>query len=267
VVAIVVALALVGVAVFAASGGGKSKANSPTGKSSPSSPPNVLAPTGLASKVDFLSVQLTRTEPAGGAAVTGFNIYRDGLPIGDVDATTTTYTDTTVQPGNDYTYHVEAVSGDVASSRADLPVHVEFPSKTLARVQGIWSVTAKTLFSSGFTKYPKSFTLGWSFKPKCKTGPCAIAWKDLSTKSFSATLKRTKGSYKGSDSGDFNGRCGSTHTTTTLTITFKVTEAAVIEGKWLATTVKGTIKQVDPAQSGCVEGHATISVTGVQTST
>ncbi len=257
-------------AVVATSGGGKhpvAASSTPGAAPTPSPSPTLGAVLTLDAKAPVLKVVLTWSAPTGGIQPTSYNVYRDGLLIGSVNAPATRFTDTKAAPQGRYTYAIESVAGGGLSPRTSIDVKTPKAPLSAARLEGTWSISAKTLFSSGFTSYPKSFTLGWHFKPKCKSGACSVTWKDLASKTFVATLKRNGASYNGSDSGDFNGRCGSSHVTSNLTVSFKVTEASFTDGQWLAVFIKGTLKENNSAQLGCVSTTASISINGSQTST
>jgi hypothetical protein len=269
-IAVLVIAGIVGGVIAATSGGGKpvaASSSAPGASPTPSPAPTLGAVLSLEAKTPVLKVVLTWSAPTGGIQATSYNVYRDGVLIGSAKAPTTRFTDTKAAPQGRFTYAVEAVAESDLSARTSIDVKTPKAPLSAARLEGTWSVDAKTLFSSGFTSYPKSFTLGWHFKPMCKSGACSVTWKDLASKSFQATLKKNGVSYSGSDSGDFNGRCGTAHVTSNLTVSFKVTEASFTDGQWLAVTIKGTLKEDDPAQLGCVSTTASISVNGSQTST
>jgi hypothetical protein len=194
--------------------------------------------------------------------VNSFNVYRNGALQGTSTPPNDTYTDTTVVPGHAFTYEVEAVNGDVTSSRTSVTTKTAVPPLAAARLEGTFNVKATTVSESGFISFQKSFTLGWHFQPKCPSGPCEVVWKDLREKSLTSVLKRSFAKYSGSDSGDFNGRCGSSHTTTTLSISFKVTAAKALVEEWLASKFVGTLNQDSASQLGCVSSHATIHIVG-----
>ena len=84
----------------------------------------------------------------------------------------------------------------------------------------------------------------------------------LAMANASATLKRTGATYKGSDSGPLNARCGDTIVTSTVDISFKVVKAKAIDGAWTATRITGTIVQTEEAQLGCVATQLDQSIVG-----
>jgi hypothetical protein len=92
-----------------------------------------------------------------------------------------------------------------------------------------------------------------------------VRWADLGFKNMGGTLMRNAGAYAGSDSGYFGGHCGSTKTSSTITISFHVVRAKAFGSAWILSRFVGTITQVDPAQLGCVAGMATLSITGMLT--
>ena len=89
-----------------------------------------------------------------------------------------------------------------------------------------------------------------------------MIWTDLTEKSLKATLDRRRDHYGGKDSGTFFATCGSTHVTSTITISFRVTKAKGEDGEWLATKIVGTVDHAAAAQLGCVPSSARLKITG-----
>lgn len=226
----------------------------------PSPSPTVLAPSSVsATDVGALAVTLSWTPPLGGDQPERYTIYRDDEYLDSVVAPATTYTDETVLPGKTYSYEVRAVLGSLESPGVPTVVHTPVPPLDDARVQGDFNVKVALVSQTGYISYNHNFTLGWHFKPKCDTGACNVVWTDLYEKSFKATLVLKNGNYTGSDSGDFGSTCNGVHHNSTLTLDFHVTKAKVMNGEWRATKLVGTLEEDDPAQLGCVTGHADLN--------
>ena len=88
----------------------------------------VDTPTGLtAMSSSSTEINLSWTAPSSGS-ITGYNVYRGTTAGGEsttplnaspLSASTTSYQDTTVQPGNTYFYTVQAVSGPAFNGRSN----------------------------------------------------------------------------------------------------------------------------------------------------
>jgi hypothetical protein len=265
VVAIVVAAALVvgGLVLEAGSdepGGGGSSAG-------PSAPALVAPPTGLQAKPTVVPLGVDLSWTTSPDATEGYRVYRDDAQIATVTASETAYADTSAVPGQTYQYGVAGLASATAQSEpASVTITVPTPKLSKARLAGDFTVKVTVTSASGYTDYAKHFTIGWSFTPKCGEGPCDVRWKDLSDKDFRATLKRTGATYRGSDSGPLNARCGDTIVTSTVDIDLEVVKAKAIDGAWTATKVKGTIVQTEEAQLGCVATRLDQSIVGTHPS-
>jgi hypothetical protein len=265
-------LALAGLIVIAgalaaasiALGGGST---SKSGNAAPSSPsaapsPSLLDPTGLRASAKPFLVTLSWTQPAGGTSVETYVVYRNHSLLDEIPATITTYHDDSVDPGKKYTYELEAKAGDLQTRFLRVKVSTPTPRLGDARLEGDFNVKFTFESSSGFQSTTNSFTAGWHFKPKCKTGGCDVTWTDLTEKSLKAALDRKRDKYTGSDSGTFFATCGSHKVTSSLTIDFKVTKAKGMSGEWRATKFEGTVLHSASSQLGCVSSSATLKITG-----
>jgi chitodextrinase len=86
-------------------------------------PPSV--PDGLnATVVSSSQVDLTWNASTDDTSVTGYTIYRDGNQLDTVPASTLTYSDSTLSPGNTYTYTVDAFDQAGNHSAQSLPVGI-----------------------------------------------------------------------------------------------------------------------------------------------
>jgi hypothetical protein len=257
----------VGVGLLAAAGilalvltRGDSKAPPPAAAPSP----KLLAPTSLAFHRDVLVVTLSWTEPSTGAGVQSFDVYRNGHFLVNVVAPVTSYKDTGALPGKSYRYEVQARAGTLTSPRAAVQVHVPKPGLADARLDGTYNVKAVVQAQSGYSSLPSATTFGFRFTPKCKSGPCDAAWRILSTNDLRSVVHRVKAAYEGSVTGQLNVRCGSSTVISTATVSFHVTQARAIYGKWVATKLVGTVKQTEASQLGCVSSYATYAITSTR---
>jgi hypothetical protein len=229
----------------------------------PSIPATVTPPSGLSAKPTVVPLGVDLSWTASPDAAEGYRVYRDSAQIATVSSTETAYADTSAVPGETYEYDVVGLASTTAQSEpVSVTITVPTPKLSKARLSGDFTVKVTVTSATGYTDYAKHFTIGWSFTPKCKEGPCNVRWKDLSDKDFRATLKRTGASYKGSDSGPLNARCGDTIVTSTVDIAFKVVKAKAVDGAWTATRIKGTIVQTEEAQLGCVATRLDQSIVG-----
>lgn len=228
---------------------------------SPSEAPTVAPPEDLAAEAGAFSVTVTWTDAGDGAPAEGYEIYRNDSLLESVEPDTTSYTDETVLPGRRYTYRVEARGDDAESATASVEVRTEIPPMSEARVVGDFNVVFRVVSQSGFTSYPETFTKGWAFRPRCRSGPCPVVWRDLGEESLRTTLRRSGATYSGSDTGNFNARCGDSPVTSSLAIEFKVTKAKAEAGEWVARRLVGTLEESEAAQLGCVASSATLSFT------
>jgi len=240
---------------------GTDLAASPSASPSVAPSPVLAAPTGLEGSAKGFSVTLTWSPSTGTVSVDTYNVYRNERLLGFAQGTETTYSDKTVVPGRSYTYEVLARGGNVESERAAVQVKVAKPSLRAARVEGPFNVKATATSHSGYSQFTGSFTTGWEFRPKCRAGACSVVWQDLAAKGFKATLKDSKGKYTGSDTGNFNAKCGSSDVDTILSISFTVAKAKAGVASWSATKLTGTLTQTENAQLGCVRSTATYSIT------
>jgi parallel beta-helix repeat protein len=89
-------------------------------------PPSV--PTGLtATPAGPTAVDLAWSASTDNVAVAGYTIYRDGTAIATVEATASTFKDTTVSPNTTYTYAVDAVDASANRSPQSAAVQVTTP--------------------------------------------------------------------------------------------------------------------------------------------
>lgn len=257
---IVVALAIVLAGAVTAVALVMSGSNGDVGPAAAPEPAALLAPESfVAEREGLFGVRLAWAAPAGGVDVEHYDIYRNGSKLISLSDVGTTYVDDSVRPGKQYVYEIVSRSKAKTSERASATVTVSVPPLRSARVEGDFSVSAKTVSESGYGEYgPESF--GWLLTPKCGEGACQVLWKDLHEKQIKTVLKRDGTRYRGTYSGFFFIECGGTHANSTVTIDLKVTKAAAVEGEWLATKLAGTVRQSESPQLGCGSSSATLQV-------
>ena len=218
------------------------------------------APTSFEAEANPFVIRLRWIPPIG--EVEEYNLYRDGNLVRTVGGTETSFTDDTVSPGKRYEYEIEAVSGDATSTRASVGAKTPTPALRQARLEGVFNVKVKEQSSYGYERNPGRVTMGWEFKPSCKSGPCKVRWQDTTYKGLKSTLTRKGRSYRGSDSATLNVRCGSTVTVSQVEVNFRVTKARAIGDEWRAIRFTGTMKRSEASQLGCVSSGGTYSISG-----
>jgi hypothetical protein len=262
-VAVALALVLAGAATaiaLAMSGRGGNP-----GPAAAPEPPAVSAPESLvAEREGLLGVRLTWAAPTDGVKVEHYDVYRNGSKIISLSDVGTTYVDDGVRPGKDYTYEIvargTADGRELTSGRVSVAYSAPVPPLEKARVAGDFTVKVKTLSQSGFEEYAPR-TYGWQLDPKCGSGACDVAWRDLQEKRIRTLLKKSGPRYRGTYSGFFFGFCSGTRGTSTVQIELKVEGAKAIDGQWMATRLVGRLDQTSPPQLGCVSSRASEAVT------
>ncbi|HEY7562516.1 MAG TPA: fibronectin type III domain-containing protein [Gaiellaceae bacterium] len=217
------------------------------------------SPTDLAAEPAAFSVRLSWTAPAGGPEIERYALYRDGAWLAFVPGSETGYSDDGVVPGEEYSYAIEARAGKTASGRTSVSVETHVPSLRAARLEGVFNVKTRITSQSGYSDYDVPI-FGWRFTPSCKEGACNVRWNDLQTKRIHGKLTRHGARYRGSYTGYFYMECSGAHGTTSLEIDLKVVRARVVDDRWRATRLGGTIDQSEAAQLGCRPSHAELAV-------
>jgi hypothetical protein len=124
----------------------------------------VLAPpTDLIARVTILEVRLTWEAPAGGSALQGYGVYRDGVLLEGVSASETTFVDNDVAPGRRYAYEVRARGSGAVSEGATVGVRVRVPPLRVARLVGDFAATARLVTRTGYPAFEPP-TYGWHFR-------------------------------------------------------------------------------------------------------
>jgi len=252
------------------SGKGTPSANGPSptfASPSPSALP-LLAPQDIRSTVHGVQVSLSWSQPEGSAPAQSYNVYRNGGLVKE-DLTATAATDDAAPPGRTYSYEVRARAEDGRTKSAFVSVAVPALPLSDARVGGEYKVQFKTVSEYGYVSgIGNPFGTGsygtqyWSLRPKCKTGPCSVTWKDSSWGTY--LLARDGATYKGDSTGFRFVTCGGTHANSSITIEFHPAKARAIDGEWRATKIAGTWVRTTAAQLGCRSTADTEQITGTR---
>lgn len=138
-----------------------------------STPPTAPALTATAFSANRIDLQWTASTDNVG--VTGYDITRDGNPLTTVNGTTTTYSDTTVQPVTTYSYTVTAK--DAAGNRAGsniasaltpaadtiaptTPANLRVTNKTSSTISLAWNPSTDNVRVTGYDVYRGSAVVG-----------------------------------------------------------------------------------------------------------
>jgi hypothetical protein len=93
----------------------------------PTTPTNVKATAGSANSV---SLNWTASTDSGGPGLSGYYVIRNGVTIGQVNSSTTTYIDSTVSANTAYSYTIEAFDTAGNKSATSAAVSVTTPKPT-----------------------------------------------------------------------------------------------------------------------------------------
>jgi hypothetical protein len=260
IVASVAVIAILGTVLALANGGGSDEASpGPSGSPSASA---VVPPVGVAAHPGPFRVVLTWSAGPG-APADRFVVSRNGTVTSNVGGDVTRWVDADVVPETHYAYTVAAVGPDGTSAPVRITTRTTSAPLATAPLDGVFNVHIHATTHYGFANFGSGKgTLGWRFTPTCPHGPCATKLEDLHQKDFEMTLARSGVSYHGSATVHAGVRCGNTPVSSNITITVRVTEAAVVHRHWVATRVEGTMVQAEPSQLGCIASGATYDVIG-----
>ena len=149
------------------------------------------------------------------------------------------------------------ISSRLGSTRAPRRL---VPPLRAARLDGTFSIATRFTSKTGYGEYTRP-SYGRRFVPRCRQGACNVGWRDIHDRSFRSRLERRgPRRYSGTHTGQIGMECGTAPMTTTIVLDLRVVAAEAIEGEWVATKLRGTIDQTDPAQLGCRSGAATLAV-------
>jgi hypothetical protein len=201
-------------------------------------------------------------QPSEHQDVDGYLVYRGGALLGATKGDTR-FVDGDALPGQAYLYSVVARSSqDDRSQPSYLKVFTERASIAAGRVSGLFSVKLRLDSRHGFSAFAPDVGGEWEFDPRCRSGQCDLVWTYIDYPTVRTRLRWKAGSYRGSDSGKMDIRCGSAPVMTIASIRMRVTDADVIGDEWRATELKGSIVERSRPQLGCRENRITYSFTG-----
>ena len=260
---LVAASLIVGGIVFAIARGGEDEQAEAAPKVSDSPSPEVVEPvppTSLKARAKPFVVVLTWTGPVPTDPLDRLEVQRNGTFIGYATFGERKYRDTSALPGKRYRYELRVETQDgVFSDPVRARVRTPVPPLLQARVEGTFD--ARTSFTSkvGYGDYVAP-TFGWEFTPVCTSGPCSVRLRDSFYDDLRIKLNRSGASYAGSFTGKIGLQCQGTPSTSTGSITLRVSKARVVDGEWRATLLEGTMNHQEAAQLGCRSGSASLRV-------
>lgn len=164
----------------------------------PATPNNVAA---TANSSTSVGVTWNASTDSGGPGLGGYYILRGGVQIGSVNASTTTYTDTTVTAGTQYSYTIEAydTSGNVSAASAAATVTTpsgsaqaptvslsSFPNNTV--VHGSNNLSATVTPASGSTITQVQLLVNSAVVQTLTSAPYTFALNTLNYKDGSNTV-------------------------------------------------------------------------------
>ncbi len=139
-------------------------------------PPDTTPPTvpaGLTAAPAPTEIDLSWSPSTDDVGVAGYSVYRDGVALGSVDGTTTSFADTSPAPDTFYAYAVDAF--DAAGNRSDqsdpaqaiidtqpptVPGNVTATAEDVDEVELSWSPSTDTVGVTGYTVYRGGTLLG-----------------------------------------------------------------------------------------------------------
>jgi hypothetical protein len=257
-VVLAVILVAIGVGAGVALSRGSSKPNGAASSSSPSISPTarlLQPPNDFRASVHGLEVKLSWTPNPADPSVDFYDIFRNSEQIASVNAPATTYLDTSVRPGQTYSYRlgIRAATATVA---------IPAPPLSHAVPQGIYDAAGPVTSKSGYTQFGSRYNAGWKFASNCSVGPCEVKWTIVGFKGMKGPLTFANGRYSGNATGQYDVKCASgAVVVSNVAISLRVVKAHAMDGRWIATKLAGTVTQSEAAQLGCVSSRATANVT------
>jgi hypothetical protein len=213
----------------------------------PWTPPPVLRPTGLAAGPSTAnSIVFHWSRPRTGPLPDKYLVLGMDTAAGSVAGTVTSYRQTGLTPATTYQYRVMAVRGGKRSPQsALLTVRTITPPISQARLQGSWSVHAKTIGQGPPGR--RNGYMTWNLSPACAVDACDVMLHGKNGPfSFKAKLTRRGAAYTGQAATHFG--CGSPGSSIPYPVTLKIkihaTKAIGENVAWAATSFAGTIVMV-----------------------
>jgi hypothetical protein len=210
----------------------------------PWTPPPVLRPTGLvAGPSTANSVTFHWSRPRTGPLPDKYLVIGMEPEAGSVAGTVTSYRQTGLTPATIYQYRVVAVRGGKRSPpSAVLTVRTLTPAISQARLQGSWSVHARTIGPAPPGR--RNGYMTWNLSPACAAGACDVMLHAKNgPASFTAKLTRSGAVYTGRAVTHFG--CGSPGNSIPYPVTLRIrihpTKATGENVAWAATSFAGTM--------------------------
>lgn len=220
-------------------------------------PPAPEPPSSFAAEPAPFEVVLTWEPPT--EDVERFELFRDGARLATQSGSASSYTDDDVVPGQVYDYQIASATDELVTTRVNVSTKTPVPPLRAARLEGTFNIATRFTSKTGYGDYSRP-SYGWRFVPRCREGPCNVAWRDIHDTGFRSRLERQGSRYRGTYTGEIGMECETAPMTTTIDVDLRVVAAEALDGEWIATRLRGTIDQTDAAQLGCRSGAATMAV-------
>jgi hypothetical protein len=211
---------------------------------------------------DSTSWQLTLTwEAPEGAEVDHYEVRRNGVTV-DRDVETSVFLDDEVEPGARYRYQVVGIaSGGGLVAAATTSIRTAEPALSEARLEGRFVVRMLVERATGTGDPVRGGAIGFSFEPRCSTGPCSVRW-DVQQARAEGTLRRRGAEYGARlRTPLFIRNCFDAVVDEALDVRLRVVRAAPLDDQWRATKIAGSIEEVS-SYRGCVTASIDWDVRG-----
>jgi hypothetical protein len=198
---------------------------------------------------------------AGSKPLGTYTIFRDNSWLTYGQAADGMYVDTTVAPGQRYTYAITVFDAATGKSPpATVTVRTPAAPVRLARLEGDYDVRLTRTSMVGVNGFPARNTAAWHLRPYCAKGPCTTQLRVLQGDAFRDPLTLHGKAYSGSDRVRAVMECGHTGMASTSVVTVHPVRGRVVDGTWTATVLAGTVTMTAAAQLGCRSGSITYAV-------
>jgi hypothetical protein len=178
-----------------------------------------------------------------------FAVFRDGKRIARTQETGFRDEDRTI--GTRYRYWVITVAEDGRTSRRVLrAVTTRVPPVSEAQLAGTFTVTAALGAHDGTRVRFASQSIAWSFTSGCASSACNASWRATHRSPegsviTSGVVRRIAGEYRGTWRGPSISNCRARRldAISTLTLAIRPTGGRVVDGRWVASGISGTIQE------------------------
>jgi hypothetical protein len=231
--------------------------------SEPSTPP-VSAVRQLEADVQRGQVSLSWLAPTGEEPVSGYAVVRDGDELMTLDDSVTAFDDITVRLGFRYRYEVVAIQEGRRSEPVAIVVRMPNPPVGTAIIAGAYQVRFTVTAAQGWESIDPGdrSRQTWTFTSNGRR---------LVGSSLGGTWRMSLASERepwlsGTDTAQLSS-CSFTPVTDTITVRVRPTAGRMIGGRWMATRVAGTYRDVSPSATAglyvCGGSSYTAKVEGV----